>query len=175
MKMFGKKITDKKFKARIDAAIERDDKMNIRVDLAHENSEILCVNFVYHGAVIGKPRMTRRDKWAKRPCVMRYWAFKDEIKRQFAVRCGNIDKKPISLSWRAYIAMPKSWSKKKKEKHCGQLHMQKPDRDNIDKAIMDAIFKEDKCIATGKLQKYWDDGQGQRIVITILYGKVVNG
>ena len=29
---------------------------------------------------LGKPRMTQRDKWAKRPAVLRYRAFKDECR-----------------------------------------------------------------------------------------------
>ena len=28
-----------------------------------------------------KPRMTRADTWKKRPCVVKYWAYKDELRR----------------------------------------------------------------------------------------------
>ena len=28
---------------------------------------------------LGKPRMTQRDRWAKRPCVNRYYAYKDHL------------------------------------------------------------------------------------------------
>ena len=35
---------------------------------------------VYPITPVPKPRMTRRDRWAKRPCVLRYWAFKDEVR-----------------------------------------------------------------------------------------------
>jgi len=31
---------------------------------------------------IGKPRMTQSDRWKKRDCVVRYFNFKDEIRRQ---------------------------------------------------------------------------------------------
>ena len=108
---------------------------------------------------MGKPRMTRRDKWAKRPCVMRYRAFCDEVRahaKDFPEDCYRLD-------WIAYLPMPKSWSKAKKDKMQGELHQAKPDRDNIDKAILDALLKEDCMVAQGTLEKRWDDGHGSRI------------
>lgn len=29
---------------------------------------------------VAKPRMTKKDKWAKRPCVMKYRAYKDMLR-----------------------------------------------------------------------------------------------
>ncbi len=52
--------------------------------------------------VVGKPRMTQRDKWKKRPCVLRYRAFADELR----LKVGPIDRVPYCVSWSAYIAMP---------------------------------------------------------------------
>ncbi len=112
---------------------------------------------------MGKPRMTQRDKWAKRPCVMKYRAFSDELRRQVK---GEDFEDAYSLSWVAYLPIPKSWSKKKKEEMRGDYHRQKPDRDNIDKAILDTLFKDDSGIAIGNLTKKWDDGQGPRIELT---------
>ena len=113
---------------------------------------------------LGKPRQTRADKWKKRPCVMRYRAFADEIRRQV----GKVPDDAECVSWVAYLPMPeKSWSKKKRDALRGQLHRQKPDRDNIDKAILDALFKDDSGIAAGTLCKRWDDGGGPRIELEI--------
>lgn len=108
---------------------------------------------------MGKPRMTRRDKWAERDCVQRYWAFKDKLKYYVT----NIPRDCSHVSWTAYLPIPPSWSKKKREQMAGQPHRQKPDRDNIDKAILDALFGDDAGIATGSLSKFWDDGRGPRI------------
>jgi Holliday junction resolvase RusA-like endonuclease len=47
----------------------------------------------------------------------------------------------------------------------GQPHRAKPDRDNIDKAILDALFPDDSVVAEGYLCKLWDDGKGARIEI----------
>lgn len=43
------------------------------------------------------------------------------------------------------------------------LHRAKPDRDNIDKALLDALFNDDSGIASGLIEKRWDDGNGPRI------------
>jgi Holliday junction resolvase RusA-like endonuclease len=112
---------------------------------------------------IGKPRMTRQDKWKQRPCVMRYRSFADNIRAQV----GKVPDNAECVSWVAFINMPKSWSQKKKDAMRGQLHRQKPDRDNIDKAILDALFKDDSGIAAGTLCKRWDDGKGARIELEI--------
>ena len=110
---------------------------------------------------MGKPRMTRRDKWAKRPCVLRYYEFKDRI-REFT---ETFPRDAIRIDWVAYLPIPKSWSKKKKEETMGGLHRSKPDRDNIDKAILDAILKDDSLVAQGTLEKRWDDSHGPRIIL----------
>lgn len=111
---------------------------------------------------MGKPRMTQRDKWMKRPCVMRYRAMADVLKREF--QDDDLDD-AICLSFECFISMPKSWSKKKKTKMSGQLHRQKPDLDNITKGLYDAILQEDCKVAMGCFKKMWDDGKGARFEI----------
>jgi len=119
---------------------------------------------------MGKPRMTRKDAWAKRACVVRYWEFKAALNKVLnenpfiieAIDWGVI----YRVDWTAYFTIPKSWSKKKKDQHRGQIHRHRPDRDNVDKAILDAIFKDDSIISDGLLKKRWDDGKGARIEMT---------
>jgi Holliday junction resolvase RusA-like endonuclease len=72
-----------------------------------------------------------------------------------------------SLSWTAYFPMPESWSKKRKLAMRSTGHYSKPDRDNVDKAILDALFEQDSGVSHGTLVKLWDDGNGPRIEITI--------
>ena len=31
---------------------------------------------------VAKPRMTRSDRWKKRPVVLKYWQFKDALKEK---------------------------------------------------------------------------------------------
>lgn len=114
---------------------------------------------------VGKPRMTRSDRWKQRPTVMRYWAYKDEVKKQWekAGMPENFDGMFLSI----YIPMPKSWSKKKKAKMCGKPHQQKPDIDNLAKAFLDAILDEDKQVYRFGAEKYWvyDEYAGIEVVI----------
>lgn len=120
--------------------------------------------FVIPGAPMGKPRMTNRDRWAKRPAVQRYWAWKANAK---ACAPEGMTDAPLIVSWTAYLPIPKSWSKKKQEAHGGTMHRSKPDRDNIDKGVLDALFESDACVAAGTIVKRWDDGNGPRIEIEV--------
>lgn len=95
-----------------------------------------------------KPRMTQRDKWAKRPSVLRYRAFADECRLLIHT---SLDRKAITF----FIPMPKSWSKKKKAAMVGQPHRQRPDIDNYAKAVLDALYEDDSGVAEIHLKKVW--------------------
>ena len=115
---------------------------------------------------IAKPRMTRRDKWLRRKCVVRYREWCDRL-RAVAGEIPPADK-VLDLSWTATFAMPKTWSKRKKEGSIYALHCQKPDRDNLDKAILDALYPGgDAGIAKGTIRKMW--GEEASLEIRILY------
>lgn len=118
---------------------------------------------VVPGAAVGKPRMTQRDTWKKRPCVVRYRSWAD-VARLVAGRlppATSIER----LDWTAYFAPPPSWSKTKRAAALGELHRARPDRDNIDKAVLDALFASDAAIAQGTICKRW--GEPPRLEITI--------
>lgn len=98
---------------------------------------------------VPKPRMTRRDKWEKRPCVLRYFAFKDECRLK-KVELSEDGNKIIFV-----MPMPKSWSLKKKRAMDGSPHQQKPDADNLLKAIYDAVFDDDAKVWRMYCEKRW--------------------
>ena len=101
---------------------------------------------------MGKPRMTRRDKWEKRPPVMRYRAIAKEMQLQANLQVYT----PYpAIKATIGIKMPKSWSKKKKREKLGTPHQQKPDVDNITKAIMDILCKDDAFIYHIDIKKFW--------------------
>lgn len=79
----------------------------------------------------------------------------------------GMTQEPTFVSCEAYLPLPESWSMKKKASLSGQLHRQKPDADNILKAVCDALFKDDSVIARISCLKLWNDGQGARIELTI--------
>ena len=101
---------------------------------------------------VPKPRMTRRDKWSERPCVVRYYQFKDELNLLW----GNREIfQPCHLIF--HLPMPDSWSKKKKAEMLGRPHQQKPDIDNLIKAFFDCLLVEDSHIYDVRGTKYWSD------------------
>ena len=102
-----------------------------------------------------KPRMTKRDRWAKRPSVLKFFAFRDAIKQSSV---HNIALESFDIEF--YIQMPKSWSKKKKELHNGNPHKQRPDLDNYIKAWCDSVFEEDSVVWRFKASKRWTDKPG---------------
>jgi Holliday junction resolvase RusA-like endonuclease len=102
---------------------------------------------------VPKPRMTRSDAWKKRKCVLDYWAFKDEVRAH-----GVILPVPYKITF--YIGMPKSWPKYKKLELNGAPHLQTPDKDNLEKALLDAVFDDDKHIWSGWVEKRWRDVPG---------------
>ncbi|MHA3913873.1 RusA family crossover junction endodeoxyribonuclease [Halovulum sp. GXIMD14793] len=68
---------------------------------------------------------------------------------------------PVTLEVTAYFRPPKSWSKKKAAAHLGQPHIQRPDGDNILKAISDGLngvaFVDDAQVYSARVRKLWGD------------------
>jgi Holliday junction resolvase RusA-like endonuclease len=100
----------------------------------------------------GKPRMTRRDKWKKRPSVMRWFAYKDEVK----LKAG-----PFSLPLAGYWIIftfkpPRSWTIKRTVEAFDTPHQQKPDKDNLEKGLMDIFMPDDDSkVYDGRVTKQW--------------------
>jgi len=105
-----------------------------------------------------KPRQTQRDKWAKRPCVLRYRAFADEVRLK-RVLLPDHDYHITFI-----IPMPRSWPEEQKAEMDGKPHQVKPDKDNLEKALLDALYKDDSHIWDGRVTKRW--GRAGKIVIT---------
>ena len=53
------------------------------------------------------------------------------------------------------LPMPRSWSKTKKAAMYGTKHESKPDRDNLEKALLDACMAEDSAAWDGRTSKIW--------------------
>ena len=113
---------------------------------------------VYDIVPVPKPRMTRSDKWKKRDCVLRYLAFCDDV------RFNKISLPESGYHVTFVLPMPQSWSKKKKAEMEGKPHQQKPDKDNLEKALLDAIFDDDCRIWDGRVSKVW--GKSGIIIIS---------
>lgn len=117
---------------------------------------------VFEVDMLAKPRMTRRDKWMKRKCVMNYRALKDEL-----TLLARRDKFELPEKYLAVVIlkMPKSWTNKRKEEMNSEPHRQKPDADNILKAINDIFLGDDSSVWDCRIQKRW----GRKGSLTIYY------
>lgn len=99
-----------------------------------------------------KPRMTRADTWKKRPIVLKYWDYKDDLNKWANENNFTLGEE-ICVVFN--IPIPKSWSKKKKAEMLNANHKQKPDIDNLLKGLMDALLEEDSHVHTVFSRKIW--------------------
>ena len=107
---------------------------------------------IHHVTVdpVAKPRMTRRDKWERRPAVVRYRAYADALRAALprGVRGGA-----FHLTFQ--LAMPRSWTKAKRTRMNGNPHRSKPDIDNLIKGVLDALMPDDAHVWKVTAEKTW--------------------
>lgn len=110
---------------------------------------------------VPKPRMTQSDKWKKRPVVVKYFNYKDELK-MLCFLCRWQPKEDLDVKF--VLPMPKSWSERKKKKMDGKPHKSRPDLDNLIKAFKDALLIEDSHVHTyHNMKKIW--GRSGAIIV----------
>ena len=104
---------------------------------------------IYSITPVPAPRMTQSDKWKKRPCVMRYFEFRDKVKDLgiFIPECNS----HVTF----VMPMTKSWPKKQKAAMDGKRHQNKPDLDNLLKALLDSVYLDDAHIYDYRVTKIW--------------------
>jgi Holliday junction resolvase RusA-like endonuclease len=96
---------------------------------------------------IPKPRITARGKHS--PAAKKYYKFAKDV-RNLGIQVPECD------AWIHFIMpMPKSWSLKKKIQMRGKPHQQTPDIDNLLKALLDAIYEDDKVVWDIRASKRW--------------------
>jgi len=126
------------------------------------------IRVIVKGAPIAKPRMSQRDKWKLRPCVVRYREWADRLREIIGPipPAETVDE----VSGVAYFEPPKSWSKKRRLEMIGQRHVATPDADNLAKAVLDALWKEDSGIFLGPWRKFWNTSARLEIEIRLREG-----
>ena len=72
----------------------------------------------------------------------------------------------------AVFEIPASWSNRKREAHLGQPHTQRPDLDNIGKAVCDGLnriaFADDAQIADIHISKQWGEQAHTAVRVVLL-------
>jgi Holliday junction resolvase RusA-like endonuclease len=117
------------------------------------------------GTPVGKPRQTQRDRWKLRPAVVRYRAWADHARATVWRELGRdaLTEVPLQVIVMAWLPRPK---RPRPGQELGAPHRQKPDADNVLKAVCDALWPgHDERIAAGSIGKAWDDGQGPRLEV----------
>jgi Holliday junction resolvase RusA-like endonuclease len=97
------------------------------------------------------PRQVRRDLWSPSPNVARYRAFKD------ALRLAGVKQFGGEIRVTFFIPMPSSWSRNKRNQLRGTAHTQRPDIDNLLKALLDAPGRDDAHVYSIQATKLWAD------------------
>ncbi len=108
---------------------------------------------VIHMVPVPKPRMSQKDTWEKRPSVMRYRAFCDEIRLRGA-------KLPHAYRLLFVMPMPESWPEEYRQAMDGKPCLLKPDASNLVKATEDALCKRDECLHNiGAIKRWGSEGR----------------
>lgn len=120
------------------------------------------------------------------PVTQTYTAKKDHPARQFKsdIRAAAqaevmpYHEGPVKVSWTAYLPRPKALCRKK-DPDGPVPHHKRPDRDNLDKTILDAlkgvIYKDDSQVFSGEIKKFYhgkpgtEDRSRPHVVIRIEY------
>ena len=103
------------------------------------------------------PRQSSSERWKPSKATLKYRANRDEL--SFYLKDYPEIKKLKALEIDFILPMAKSWSAKKREINRNFPHTQKPDIDNLIKAFLDTLYRNEddskvyKIIAT----KYWGD------------------
>lgn len=111
----------------------------------------------YNITPVAEPRQVQSDKWRPRTSVLRYRAFKDEV------RLHGVQIRPTGDRVIFLMPMPPSWSQKRRAEMLGQPHQSKPDTDNLLKALWDAVHSDDQHIFHADALKFW--GERGEIII----------
>lgn len=138
-------------------------------DAAEDGWEVNLISFKLSGAAPGKPRMTRRDKWKKRKCVVEYFAWCDRL-RAAAPAMPNAEDVDDLIIMATYVP-PASWSKAKRNAAMGTKKRSKPDGDNVLKAVCDALWENDEALGDKHESRRW----GERDEISIVIQPVCSG
>ena len=117
----------------------------------------------------GRPRMNRRTGHVYTPAATK--EYESDIRQAFLRQGGeSFCGLPVSVQVEASYPMPKSWSKKQRDEARGTYCEHKPDLDNVEKAVLDALngvaWNDDKSVVVLIARKVWADTGGVEITIT---------
>lgn len=114
-----------------------------------------------------RPRFSRKSGTAFTP--KETVSFENTVRALAAQEFREPIQGVVRVTIHAFFQIPKSWSKKKKAEHYGCWHTQRPDLDNIVKAVTDGMnrvaYVDDAQIAETISSKSWTDEMPRTIVM----------
>ena len=113
--------------------------------------------------IFGKPYAKKRPRFSRKTVRAYNPAENDQFEASLgamaAIHFPQPLTGPVSLEIIVTLALPQSWSAKKKAALAYRPHTQKPDCDNIAKAICDGLnriaWADDRQICAVKISKAW--------------------
>ena len=128
------------------------------------------IKFTVYDTPIGKgrPRITRYGTYTPKKTR----AYEEKVRDCWRTQCGKTfpGKVPLLASVVAYFPIPQSVSKKKAEAMAGTFHMNRPDADNIAKAILDSLnghaYPDDSAVQIDRCWKVYTNA-APRVEVTI--------
>ena len=125
----------------------------------------------------GKPQAKQRARFNRRSgsayTPRETFAFEDTVRVIASQHFPQPMDGAVKLTVLATFEIPKSWSKKKAADHLWRHHTQKPDLDNVLKAIKDGLnriaYHDDGQVAEVIGRKVW--GSPARTVVVVLSAK----
>ncbi len=134
--------------------------------------EVEVIQFTVYGEPVGKarPRVTRYGTYT--PQKTRN--YEQKIWDSWAEQSGKKlpDNAPIKLNVKVYFSVPKSYSKKLRDRLVGEPHIKLPDLDNCVKAICDGcqgyVFKNDSHIYCIEAVKFYSETPRTEITLEVM-------
>lgn len=130
------------------------------------------IEFEVPGVPVGnaRPRVTRFGTYTPEKTRK----YKELIRKTYEKEVGQFIEGFVGMDIMAYFPIPKSYTKKQR-REIEEHHFwygKKPDKDNIDKSVMDALngiaYKDDSMVVMGRtLKKYCRDDQEPKIIVTL--------
>jgi Holliday junction resolvase RusA-like endonuclease len=121
----------------------------------------MSLNFVVFGrpCAVQSVRFTRAGH-KYQPAVVLNYRSKIQWYAQQARNGNGLMEGPLEVTITAYFMVARSWSKKRQL--AAQWHTQRPDCDNLIKAVLDGLkgvlFQDDAQVSRIVLEKYWTRG-----------------
>lgn len=124
------------------------------------------MKFIVEGKITGKgrPRFAKAGRFVKAYTPEDTALYENLVKLSFRTQGGIYSEKPLEMTVTAYHDIPKSVSRKQRERMAENkvLPTKKPDADNIAKIICDALngmaYKDDTQIVRLHVFKKYTDG-----------------